>query len=132
MNRQEHSATHCAISARPLPAFNPGALLQVLWGHARHHMQPHELEWVLHGVPAFTFLFAGQLETVLEGVGCLVACDGSPGGGRVGAGSFQSGGSDLPDLLFAQAAHLGLLGALARTASEAGDMLRHPALGGAQ
>lgn len=117
------SATPVPVS---MPAFSPRTLLQVLWGRARHNMPPHELEWVVDGVHAFTFQYAGQLEAVFEGLGCLVSVDGNASGACISAGSFQGGGSDLPDLLFAQATHLGLLSALARTAEEAGDMLRYP------
>lgn len=119
----QSSATSALV---PMPVFSPRTLLQVLWGRARHNMPPQELEWVVDGVHAFTFQYAGQLEAIFEGLGCLVSVDGNASGAQMSAGSFQGGGSDLPDSLFAQATHLGLLSGLARTAEEAGDMLRYP------
>lgn len=103
-----------------LPAFSPRSLLQVLWERAYKHLTPQELRWMAEGAPEFTCYYAMQLECVLEGVGCLVSSDGSGI-----AGTLQSH-HDVPDLLFAQATQLGLIGSVSRIGGDAASLLQRP------
>lgn len=105
---------------KPMPAFSPRSLLQVLWERAYQHLTPQELRWMAEGVPEFTCYYAMQLESVLEGVGCLISSDGSGT-----AGTLQSE-RDVPDLLFSQATHMGLIGGMSRIGSDAASLLLHP------
>lgn len=105
---------------KSLPAFSPRSLLQVLWERAYQHLTTQELRWMAEGVPEFTSYYAMQMECVLEGVGCLIASDGAGA-----AGTLQSE-RDVPDLLFSQATHMGLIGGMSRIGSDAASLLLHP------
>ena len=105
---------------KSLPAFSPRSLLQVLWERAYQQLTPQELRWMAEGVPEFTCYYAMQMECVLEGVGCLIASDGAGT-----AGTLQSE-RDVPDLLFSQATHMGLIGGMSRIGSDAASLLLHP------
>ncbi len=103
-----------------LPAFSPRSLLQLLWERAYPHLSPQELRWLAEGAPEFTCTYAQQLERVLEGVGCLVSSDGNGT-----AGTLQSQ-RDVPDLLFADATHMSLIGGMSRIGGDAASLLLYP------
>lgn len=110
-----------------LPAFTPRTLLYFLWERALKTLQPHELEWAADGASGFVTQYAQQLETVAEALACLVASDSETRGGHMSSGSFQTGG-DLSDLLFAHAAHMGLLSGIGLIADESWAIIKHPLL----
>lgn len=103
-------------SAERMPVFCPRSLLMLLWDRAHSHLTAQELEWVASRVSMFTHMHAARLESVLEGVGLLVACDKE-------AGSFCEG-TELADLLFLQADCMSMVGGMTHAAELAADMLR--------
>lgn len=108
-----------------LPVFSPRTMLQVLWERAHPHMSPQELQWLTDKVPEFACYYTAQLETVLQGVGCLVAADGQQhAASHGGAGSFQHH-AEMQDLLFAHANQMSLLSGMARIAGDAAALLQH-------
>jgi len=109
-----------------LPAFTLRSLLEVLWERACPHMTPQELRWLAEGAPELTSCYAQHLETVLEGIACLVLADGNSGPGGGNAGSFQSS-VDVPDLLFSQVNHYSLISGLGRLTGDAAFLLRQQA-----
>lgn len=105
-----------------LPVFSPGAVLRMLWQHARRSLTPQELWWLAEGVPEFSSMYCGELAAVLESLACMVAADGD----ESRSGCFQNS-KDLPDLLFVQANQMNVLSGLLYVAGDATTMLREGA-----
>lgn len=100
-------------------AVSTASVLRLLMDRAR--LTPDELEW-LTDAPGQAEFMLSTLERTIEGVGCLIASDGSH---PCAAGDFQSS-SDVPDLLFHLADVVGTARALLRVGRDAGSYLKHP------
>jgi hypothetical protein len=96
-------------------------IVEELFNRAADGMSADELGWLAGASENADFVMR-NLATVIEGIGCLVGCDGGGEKGRA-AGNFP-GSDDLPPLLWFLAESVRHASALAWVSGEASATLR--------
>lgn len=124
---QSASAQSAASSESTINAVcDTSNMLHELWERASPSLSDSELEWFA-GASEHAGNIVGNLRHVVEGIGCLVANDGSGQDISCRAGNFQSANS-VSSLLFSIENQLDSLQGLINIGDSAGHRLRNPDL----
>lgn len=99
------------------------SILFHLWERSSDSLSRSELEWFSQASD-YAEHAAAQLETVVEGIGCLIGSD-TEENGRIPSGNFRTT-SDVPALLFAISHSIAHIRGLIDIGNWASDRLIHP------